>query len=244
MQKNKVVIIGASSTIAQAIAEQYINQAASIVLISRNESKLCGSNITHIQQSNYEEPAIDLAVNTLSDIDDLPITRVFICNGVLHGEDFHPEKKLEDLSAVAFNQVLMANALTPILWLKKLTPLLSKKSTREVTCKITIFSARVGSISDNKLGGWYSYRASKAALNMLIQTTAIEFSRRAKNIKLIAFHPGTTDTGLSKPFQKNVPSDKLFTPEFVAQQLIKITDETPVDGCASFLDWQGKNIQW
>ena len=107
-----------------------------------------------------------------------------------------------------------------------------------------LFSARVGSISDNRLGGWYSYRASKAALNMMIKTAAIELARRAKNIKLIAFHPGTTDTPLSKPFQKNVPENKLFSAEFVAKQLLDIVENTPIDQSPSYLDWQGETINW
>ena len=110
--------------------------------------------------------------------------------------------------------------------------------------KIIVFSARVGSISENRLGGWYSYRASKAALNMMIKTDAIELARRNKNIKLIAFHPGTTDTPLSKPFQNNVPANKLFTCEFVAKQLLSIVDECELDQSASFLDWQGESINW
>ena len=133
---------------------------------------------------------------------------------------------------------MAANTVTPMLWLKHLTTKIKSKN----SCKIVIFTARVGSISDNKLGGWYSYRASKAAINMLIKSAAVELARRAKNIKLISFHPGTTDTPLSKPFQKNVPNGKLFTSEFVASQLLNIVENTEVDGQASFLDWQGKTI--
>jgi hypothetical protein len=81
-------------------------------------------------------------------------------------------------------------------------------------------------------------------MNMLIKSAAVELARRAKNIKLISFHPGTTDTELSKPFQKNVPKNKLFTCEFVANQLLTIVENTAIDGEASFLDWQGKNIPW
>lgn len=121
-----------------------------------------------------------------------------MCNGILHSQSIKPEKRLEDFNTDAFNHVIMANALTPMLWIQKLTPILIGNT----QCKIIVFSARVGSISDNNLGGWYSYRASKAALNMMLKTAAIELARRAENIKIIAFHPGTTDTSLSKPFQK------------------------------------------
>lgn len=93
-------------------------------------------------------------------------------------------------------------------------------------------------------GGWYSYRASKAALNMLIQNAAIEFARRAKNVKLLAFHPGTVDTPLSAPFQRNVPHGKLFTPDYVARQLLDLLTQLPLDGQASYLDYAGKEISW
>ena len=105
-------------------------------------------------------------------------------------------------------------------------------------------SARVGSIGDNHLGGWYAYRSSKAALNMMLRTLSIEYGRRVKNVKIISFHPGTTDTALSKPFQASVPSDKLFTPEFVAGRLYGIMAEAEIDGQLSYLDWDNKAIPW
>jgi len=117
-------------------------------------------------------------------------------------------------------------------------PLLSKQT----ACRVTVFSARVGSVSDNRLGGWYGYRASKAALNMMLKTASVELKRRAKGVKLVSFHPGTTDTSLSKPFQKNVPEGKLFTPDFVAQQLLSLESRLVLDGELSYLDWQGQEI--
>ena len=154
-----------------------------------------------------------------------------------------PEKKLEEINSDYFMQLLHSNTLVPLLCLQSIVPLLNHKT----HCTITALSARVGSINDNKLGGWYTYRASKSALNMLFKTAAIELARRAKNTKLILFHPGTTDTQLSKPFQKNVPADKLFTPDFVAQQLFKFTYENPqleLNGEPAYLDWQGNTIKW
>jgi NAD(P)-dependent dehydrogenase (short-subunit alcohol dehydrogenase family) len=128
----------------------------------------------------------------------------------------------------------------PALWLKSLLKVL--KGSQD--CIVAALSARVGSIGDNHLGGWYAYRASKSALNMILKTAAIEYGRRAKNVKLIAFHPGTTDTELSKPFQAAVPKEKLFTPSFVAERLAMIMDEAVVDGELSYLDWKGQAIDW
>lgn len=195
-------------------------------------------SIQQIKVSDYSENSISEAVNKISNESNCPITRVFICHGVLHTDNIEPEKRLEDLDVESFLHVITSNTLTPLLWIKALTPKITQKN----HCKIAVFSARVGSISDNKLGGWYSYRASKAALNMVLKTAAIELARRAKNIKIISFHPGTTDTELSKPFQKNVPDGKLFTCEFVAKQLLSIMENTSINGELSYLDWQGKDI--
>ena len=109
--------------------------------------------------------------------------------------------------------------------------------------KIAIISSLMAS-QELAPGGSYIYRASKAALNMLLKTAAIEFSRRAKNIKLIAFHPGTTDSPLSAPFQHSVADDALFTPEFVAERLLSLCDAHAPDGQLSYLDWAGKPIAW
>lgn len=113
-----------------------------------------------------------------------------------------------------------------------------------MTAIISVFSARIGSIDDNRSDGWYGYRASKAALNMLLKTAAIEFARRAANVKLIAFHPGTTDKPLSKPFQRSVKKENLFTPEFVAEHLVDIMNTQLVDGECSFIDRENKTIAW
>ena len=111
-------------------------------------------------------------------------------------------------------------------------------------CVVAALSARVGSIGDNRLGGWYAYRSSKSALNMMLRSLAIEYARRVKNVKLISFHPGTTDTALSKPFQASVPEGKLFTPQFVARQLCAIMESAEINGELSYLDWDNKVIPW
>ena len=168
------------------------------------------------------------------------ISRVCICNGILHNENVWPEKRIEELTSDSLIEVFSINSVTPLLWLKALITLVKSPS----DCVITVFNARIGSIGDNRSGGWYSYRASKAALNMLLKTAAIEYARRAKNVKLISFHPGTTDTALSKPFQGSVKKENLFTPDFVAQHLVRIMNRQNVDGELSFIDWENKAIVW
>ncbi|WP_392340927.1 SDR family NAD(P)-dependent oxidoreductase [Moritella marina] len=249
MIKTQTLIIGANSVIAKAIAAKLqTDTEVGLIVISRDlscYSGMCNEQINKITVPDYQSSSIEQAIIGITQCDQAlinqaPITQVFICNGVLHNAQLKPEKRLEDFSAQAFQQVMQINALIPMLWIQQLTPIL----TGNTPCTLTVFSARVASISDNHLGGWYSYRASKAALNMLLKTAAIELFRRAKNIKLIAFHPGTTDTPLSKPFQQNVPADKLFTSDFVAAQLLNIVENIELDGEASYLDWQGKSITW
>jgi len=238
------LIIGANSEIAKALAEQVSQQPdTQLIVVSRNVEFYFQphfSAINAIQVNDYEETTLQQTVQSIKMQLKCPITQVFICHGILHGESLFPEKRLAELTEQHFLNVIKANTLTPILWLKQLQRLLKS----HVACHVVIFTARVGSISENELGGWYSYRTSKAAMNMLIKSTAIEFKRSAKNIKLISFHPGTTDTPLSKPFQKNVPKGKLFSSEFVATQLLTIVENTAVDGEASFVDWKGEQISW
>jgi len=244
MTNQTTLIIGANSTIAKSIALQIIkDNNYKLIVVSRDITFYQQQQFTHskiISVEDYQEASIKIALKEINKDQKISIEQVFICHGLLHNDAINPEKRLQEFSSQAFTQILTANTITPILWLKNLLPFLKGKQ----HCKLVVFSARIGSISDNKIGGWYSYRASKAALNMLIKSAAVELSRTVKNVKLISFHPGTTDTPLSKPFQKNVPKHKLFNSEFVALQLLKIVKEANIDGEASFLDWQGKPIPW
>lgn len=248
MITQQTLIIGANSEIAKALALQLIaSETTGLILISRdvnaydllNRDKN-NSHVNTITVIDYQSQSIEQAIEEIATYNHAPITRIYICNGILHNQSIQPEKRIEELTVESFNQVMASNALTPMLWIQQLMPTLTGNS----PCKIVVFSARVGSISDNRLGGWYSYRASKAALNMMLKTAAIEIARRNKNIKIIAFHPGTTDTPLSKPFQKNVPANKLFTCDFVASQLLTIVENSSYDQTTSYLDWQGKSINW
>jgi NAD(P)-dependent dehydrogenase (short-subunit alcohol dehydrogenase family) len=234
------LIIGANSEIAKGIAINVNQTNERLIIISRNiefYNDPVFKDITIIETSSYHESHIKSAVEELN-VDAL--SRVFICHGLLHDDASYPEKKLSEFDPTSFLNILNANTLTPLLWLKHLTTQMNHKN----ECKFVFLSARVGSITDNKLGGWYSYRSSKAALNMLLKSAAIELKRTVKNVKLIAFHPGTTDSPLSKPFQKNVPKGKLFTRDFVASALIDITNKAQLDGELSFVDWQGETIDW
>lgn len=161
-------------------------------------------------------------------------------SGLLHTDEVLPEKMLEQMSLASMQQIFAVNAYGPILLAQALMPWL--KVRRRVV--FASLSARVGSIADNRLGGWYSYRAAKAAQNQLLKTLSIELGRRNPASIVLALHPGTTDTALSRPFQANVASEKLFTPAFVAERLLPVmTSATPGD-TGRFIAWDGQAIPW
>lgn len=235
------MVIGAGSKIAQAIIANLLSENAElqIVAVSRQSSQLKHDRLHWLQQ-DYSEESIAQVCAGLSEAKSLVIERVFICNGILHDKALMPERSLADFESANYLQVHQVNTLIPMLWLKHLKQLIHRNS----YCVITVFSARIGSIDDNERGGWYSYRASKAALNMLLKSVSIEVARSAKKVRFLVFHPGTTDTPLSKPFQKYVAEDKLFNPEFVAQQLLDIIETLDSNKTIQFLAWDGKPIAW
>jgi NAD(P)-dependent dehydrogenase (short-subunit alcohol dehydrogenase family) len=166
---------------------------------------------------------------------------VLNCAGVLHEpEGAAPEKKLEHLRPETLRHAFEVNAFGPLLVARHLLDLLGHDE-RSVLANV---SARVGSIEDNRLGGWYAYRGSKAAQNMFTRTLAIELERRAPGCIVVALHPGTVDTELSRPFQGNVDPEKLFPPERAARQLLAIVESLQPEDSGSFLAWDRKPIPW
>lgn len=162
--------------------------------------------------------------------------------GILHDEtrEVWPEKRVEDLTAQSFETVMRVNAWGNALLLKVLLPYVDRRS----PCIWAALSAKVGSIEDNRMGGWYSYRASKAALNQILKTASIEAKRRYPSLIVVALHPGTTDTQLSKPFQGNVPPDKLFAPDFVAHKLMEVLKNLTPEDSGRFFAWDGQAIPY
>jgi NAD(P)-dependent dehydrogenase (short-subunit alcohol dehydrogenase family) len=159
--------------------------------------------------------------------------------GILHQDGAKAEKSLAQLDLAGLQASFATNAFAPILLLKHLLPLLRKEP-----ATFAALSARVGSIGDNHLGGWYSYRASKAALNQLLRTASIELRRLNPAATVLALHPGTTDTQLSRPFQGNVPAGKLFDPAFAAQCVIEQVGRWGPTDSGGFWGWDGRAIEW
>lgn len=171
---------------------------------------------------------------------DDPPEIVLVATGVLTLPDgTGPEKSLRQISADAMAQVLLLNTIGPALIARYMLPLLP----RDRRAVFAALSARVGSIGDNRLGGWHSYRASKAALNMLLKNFAIELARSHPLAIVAGLHPGTVATGLSAPFQRNVPEAKLFTPEFSVNALLDVLDGLDPQDSGGVFDWQGERIE-
>jgi NAD(P)-dependent dehydrogenase (short-subunit alcohol dehydrogenase family) len=240
--KNNVLIVGASGGIASALIEQYCNEGAQVFAVSRAPAAdvLQSENVSYHQLAEQNDQSISNFVKQLAK-QEVTLTTVVITTGFLHrdSDGIHPEKRLEDVSEHALAAYFETNSIIPALWLKHLVNIMSKEGST-----LVCLSARVGSISDNGLGGWYGYRASKAALNMLVKTASVEYKRRLKDVMLVCYHPGTVDTDLSKPFQKNVAAKKLFTAAFTAKQLIHHLSVLNRDQACHFIDWNGEVVTW
>jgi NAD(P)-dependent dehydrogenase (short-subunit alcohol dehydrogenase family) len=165
---------------------------------------------------------------------------VIYCVGVLHNANWQPEKSLRHINGQQMLDYFQTNSIGAVLWAKHLQPLF-KHGDRAIFASI---SAKVGSIGDNQLGGWYGYRASKAALNMLVRNISIEYRRTAPGSIVIALHPGTTDTDLSAPFQRNVPPERLFTTEQTVRQLLAVIDQLETKDSGEFFNWDGSLLPW
>ncbi|EFJ17480.1 hypothetical protein SELMODRAFT_114449 [Selaginella moellendorffii] len=190
-----------------------------------------------------DEDTIKEAANQVSKFHG-PLELLVNTAGILHVENLvTPETSLSKLEKDALLLTFQINAAGPALVMKHMSPLLKSGGSREVPV-IANLSARVGSIGDNKLGGWLSYRASKTALNQLTKTISIELARRRHPVACVLLHPGTVDTDLSKPYQRNVAKEKLFTKEFSVSKLLAIIDRVGMKDTGKFFAWDGQEIAW
>ncbi len=235
------LIIGAGSHIGRAALSLLRAQHPDwqIVAIARDAAALPADPGIQTLSTDHSEASLQAIATQLAGLRGR-VQRVILCLGVLHNAQLRPEKRLEDLHEDTVLEYLRINAVLPALWLKTLLPLLAGPT----ACCVAVLSARVGSIADNRKGGWYGYRASKAALNMLLQTTAIEYGRRAPNVSLLAYHPGTVDTPLSAPFHRNVPEGVLQQPQETAAALLALMESAGTPGTARFVDYAGESVPW
>ena len=238
-----VMVIGANGGIGHALVQKILDQFPdkTVFAVARDapRSPITASNLRYVRVDTSDETAIDAQVNMWK-AQGVRVSLAICTIGVLqdHTAGLFPEKKLEELSSASLARYFHINTIMPSLWLKGLVNLAMPG------CKVVVISARVGSIADNKLGGWYGYRASKAALNMVIKSAAVEFARRIKGSQIISYHPGTVDTALSKPFQSAANKNKLLQPEQTATFLLSLLQSLPPEESPVFIDWQGQRIEW
>jgi len=165
---------------------------------------------------------------------------VICCAGLLHDGSLQPEKRLSQVRRSNLQRSFAVNAWGPLLLAQAIEPLLP----RQTFSHFASLSARVGSIGDNRLGGWYAYRAAKAAQNQLLTTLALEWRRRLPLACVTLLHPGTTATALSQPFRSSVPAERLFSPERAAAQLLAVLKRQTPERSGAFLAWDGATIPW
>lgn len=234
----KVLIVGGSGGIGQAMVKRVQETYPNATVHATYRHHLPQDRQNNIQWHALDvtnEAEIKLLSEQLTELDWL-----INCVGILHTQDKGPEKSLQSLDLAFFQHNLTLNTLPSVMLAKHFCHALKQSD----SARFAVISAKVGSITDNRLGGWYSYRASKAALNMFLKTLSIEWQRTMKHCVVLSLHPGTTDTPLSQPFQQSVPKGKLFTPEYVANCLLPIiANATPAQtGC--FFAYDGTELPW
>lgn len=239
------VIIGASGGIGSGLVTQLLvcPEVKSVTAFSRMNGAIV-ENKSQDECCKLRHGYIDLTdersiIDASGCLSDTSVDLVIVASGILHHEDVQPEKCLKRLDSNSFNTVMQINALAPMLVAKHFLPRMRKQG----KSVFAALSARVGSISDNRLGGWYSYRASKAALNMLLKTFSIESRRTHPQLIVAGLHPGTVATGLSHPFQRNVQPEKLFSPQQSAGYLLNVIDMLDCKDSGNVFGWDGLPIE-
>lgn len=224
----KAIVIGASGGIGSALADSLESRGDVVV------SRLSRATVPPIDLAS--DASIEAAATALAG--QAPFDLILIASGLLHGDGFAPEKSYRQLDGAALERLFRVNAIGPALVARHFVPLLRPAG----RAMFAALSARVGSIGDNRLGGWFGYRASKAALNQIVKTLAIELARTRPETIAVALHPGTVDTPLSAPFQRGLAEGQLLTPAASAAHLIDTLDRLgPADSGGCF-DWRGERI--
>ncbi len=234
------VVVGATGGLGRAFAEALLEDAAlgNLLACSRSDLGLDHPRAAW-QRLDLEDNASIAAAAEAAESTLGPLHLVIVATGLLHDSaGLQPEKTWRTIEAEALERAYRVNAVGPALIAKHFLPRLE----RGRKSAFAVVTARVGSISDNQLGGWYAYRASKAAANMLVRTFSIELARRNPAALCVALHPGTVDTALSEPFQGGVPQGKLFSPAQSARHLLGVLDDLGPDDSGQLYAWDGQRI--
>ena len=234
----KVLVVGGSGGIGLAVVKLLLKnypQADVIATYFTAEVALEHSRLTWIKLDVTNERAIAQLANQLGQIEML-INAV----GLLHANGKLPEKSIKQFDTDFFELNVSLNTRPSLLLAKHFMSSFSAKNKSH----FVVLSARIGSISDNRIGGWLSYRMSKAALNMAMKTLAIEWKRKLPNCCILLFHPGTTDTQFSKPFQKRLAKGQLHSPEVTATALLNLIQQSDANDSGRFVSFDGSEISW
>jgi NAD(P)-dependent dehydrogenase (short-subunit alcohol dehydrogenase family) len=236
------VVVGVDGGIGRALAEALGAPGGFEQVVGLSRSRPAdwadGAGRSWIPVDILDEASLRAAADRIAEIG--APERIVVASGRLGAAGRGPEKSMRALDAAALAEIMAVNAIGPALAAKHLLPL----TPRDRPSVFAALSARVGSIGDNASGGWYGYRASKAALNMFIRTLAIEHRLTRPLGVCVALHPGTVDTALSAPFLAGVPAERLFTPRRSAQALVGVMDRLKPTDTGGFFAWDGTPIPW
>ena len=238
------LVVGARGGIGAAFVERlsYSEAIDHVFALSRDREWVSQASGHHKVERLYADLTDEESVFAVSErvkASGGTLRFVINCSGLLHSSDLQPERSWRHLNIDTMRRVFDVNTFGVALLIKHVIPLLPRRQ----EAIFASLSARVGSITDNRIGGWYSYRASKAAQNMIVKTAAIEAARSYPQLTLVALHPGTVDTALSEPFTRRLPDHhEVFSPQTSCQRLCEVmTDLTP-DQTGQHLAWDGSPI--
>ena len=237
-----VAVIGSSGGLGSAFTEQLLDSPSVSKVFTLSRQMLPSAHIkqTAIYLDLEKSESIEAAANTVQQFVGT-LNLVIMATGILHdGPDMQPERSLDSITPYTLERAYRINAIGPALVAKYFLPLLVKNQ----KSAFVALTARVGSISDNRLGGWHAYRASKAALNMLIRTFSVELGRRNPSAVCVGLHPGTVDTQLSRPFQRNVPKGSLKSASESARHLIVVLESLSPKESGGIFAWDGSAIPY
>ena len=240
-------VAGASRGIGAELARTLAARGATVFCAARNPSAPAietlqaehGERIRPLA-IDFEEPRSVAAAATAVAACTGRLDWIVNTVGLLHDGALQPERKLADIDAGNVMRHFAVNSVGPLLLARELAHLLP----RSEPCVFASLSARVGSIGDNRLGGWYGYRGSKAAQNMFLRTLAIELARRYRRIRCVALHPGTVATDLSAPFRGGVKAERLFDVQTAVGHLMNVLEQLDDDDNGKFFAWDGQEIPW
>jgi NAD(P)-dependent dehydrogenase (short-subunit alcohol dehydrogenase family) len=245
----RILVAGVSGAIGGALAEALLerDEESVVVGLCRDTAKVpeplrSHSRLTLLAWDAEDSQSPDVVVRALEKTISATkgIDTFIYAAGVLHDGPMFPEKRLEELEANSMARAFAVNATGFALLVQALLPWLRHRDFK----RIAAVSAKVGSIEDNRLGGWYAYRSSKAALNMLVRTLAVELRRRCKLVACVSLHPGTTDSALSDPFRQSLAQLQVHSAAETAGNLLTIIEGMTSEDNGHFLSWDGSELPW